>query len=295
MRDFELQTDGEREAPVVSVLMPVCNAERFLKEAIDSVLSQIGLTNFELIIADDASTDNSRALLERYRSQDQRVRLLFNERRLGEAATRNRLISAASQTAKYIATMDADDICEPDRIAKQFEYLERNPEIGLLGSQISIIDEESRVIGRRTYLTSPAKVSKRRYIANPFAHPTVMIRANILREFGFYDGSRQRICDYELWMRLLEKTSGTNLSDTLLRYRISSSQAKSSRTRAIIKATLKLKLEHFNRNQWMNPQALLRLMGEAILLVLPPTLILKLFYIHLSLEIERSNKQKSTV
>lgn len=263
--------------PLVSVLIPACNAEAFLREAVDSVLGQ-DYPNFEVVIADDASDDGTRKVMEELAERDPRVRLVFNERRLGDAGTRNRLLDAASPDGAFVAVMDADDVCEPHRLRAQVDYLRTHPDIGLVGGHIRFIDDASAQIGERKYPLQPHEVADHRFIENPFAHPTVMMRTSVLRDVGGYDGTRQRLSDYELWMRILAKYEGANIDDYLVRYRISLAQAKSKRTRAILKATLALKLQHIDLRAVLRPQVPLRMLGELGLYCLPASLVLQLFY-----------------
>ena len=123
--------------PLVSVLMPVYNAEKYLAASIGSILAQT-YGDFELLICDDASTDGSLEIVRSF--DDTRMTLLTNRENLGNAATRNRLIEHAS--GEYVAVLDADDTAEPDRLARQVDFLERNPEIGLCGSWVNVIGHD---------------------------------------------------------------------------------------------------------------------------------------------------------
>lgn len=264
----------------VSVLMPACNAEGYIEEAVKSVLEQ-DYTFFELIIADDFSDDSTKVILEKCFVSDARVKVIHNSTRLGEAATRNRLIEAVSEKSDVIAIMDSDDICEPNRLGVQALFLQEHGEISIVGSNVTLINENSTIIGKRRYLTSSESIARRRFIANPFAHPSVMVRTNVLKQLGGYDGSRQRICDYELWMRLLMHYKGANIDQYLLQYRISSTQAKTNRTRDILRATLILKWKYLSFFEIINPLVLTRMLGELILYLMPKWFALTLFYWHL--------------
>ena len=111
----------------VAVVMPVYNAERFLRESMDSVLGQT-FSDFVFLVCDDGSGDGSLSILEEYACRDKRVRILSNERNLGTAGTRNRLLAALPADCVYVAIMDADDVCMPDRLERQLEFLKSHDE-----------------------------------------------------------------------------------------------------------------------------------------------------------------------
>ena len=119
--------------PKVSVVMPVYNDERYLAEAIASVLGQT-YADFELIIVDDGSTDGSRAIIEEYALRDSRVVPILLPGNLGQSSARNRGIERAG--GQYIAAMDGDDICLPDRLRRQVNFLDANPQVGVLGTNM---------------------------------------------------------------------------------------------------------------------------------------------------------------
>src|SRR5882672_2663017 len=128
--------------PKVSVLLPVWNAERYLAGSIESVLDQT-FADFELLIVDDASTDGSRALIERYR--DRRIRLVENEKNLG--VTRSLNLGLERARGRYVARADADDLCAPERLERQVAFLDAHPEVALVASCARWIDEHGAEIG----------------------------------------------------------------------------------------------------------------------------------------------------
>lgn len=262
--------------PLVTVCMPACNAEAYLREAIDSVLAQTH-EQLELVVVDDASEDRTAHILREYAKSDRRVRVLTNEKRGGRYQTRNRALFESSPNARYVAVMDADDVCEPLRLQKQVAYLEEHPDIAVVGSHISLIDESSKLIGARRYPTDPHEIAFRRFVANPFAHPTVMMRAAVLRQMGGYDGSRNVIGDYELFLRMLDKHRGANLDEYLVKYRVSPGQSKATSTGRVLRQTVLLKLAHLRFPQAAHPLVLGRLAAEAALCTLPPQWVLWLY------------------
>jgi len=204
--------------PSISVVLPVYNGERYLSQAIDSVLGQT-LEDFELIVVNDGSTDATADILRRY--DDPRVVVLTQANR-GLAASLNRAILEAR--APILARMDGDDISEPDRLRQQVEYLHGNPQCVLLGSDVSVIDEEGEHLYRARTLTEDAEL--RRALAdylNPFFHGSVAMRRSAVVACGLYDERFPRYFeDMLLWMRLGKHGQLANLGAPLYRYRFNS-------------------------------------------------------------------------
>lgn len=200
--------------PKVSVLLPVYNAEQFIDEAIKSILEQT-YTNFELLILNDGSTDNTSAFIESYKA-DSRVQVIEHEN-MGLVGTLNKGLSLAK--GLYIARMDADDIAHHTRFEKQIDYLENNPEVAVLGTAINLIDEDGLFIRTISHPSRP-KLDSAMLSGNFLAHPTVMIRARALEHISGYRSAFLQAEDYDLWLRL--KSQGyilDNLKEVLLDYR----------------------------------------------------------------------------
>lgn len=200
--------------PKISVLLPVYNAERFIDEAIKSILEQT-YTNFELLILNDGSTDNTSALIESYRL-DSRIQVIEHEN-MGLVGTLNKGLSLAK--GLYIARMDADDIAHHTRFEKQIDYLENNPEVAVLGTAINLIDEDGLFIRTICHPSRP-KLDSAMLSGNFLAHPTAMIRACALESISGYRNAFLQAEDYDLWLRL--KSQGyilDNLKEVLLDYR----------------------------------------------------------------------------
>ncbi len=201
--------------PLVSIVMSVYNGEKYLEEAIKSILSQ-SFGDFEFIIINDGSADGTGAILVRYQRLDDRIRV-FNQENQGLIASLNRGCRLAK--GKYIARMDADDISLPSRFAKQVDFLEQHPEVGILGTQMEVINEADRTIDIYEVPCSHSMIAWTLLFGRSFAHPSVMIRRSVIRKAGGYDPSFLHTEDYELWTRLVEFTRFANLSDSLFRYR----------------------------------------------------------------------------
>lgn len=205
-------------SPLVSVVMPVYNAEVFVEDAIRSVLRQ-SYGNFELIIIDDRSTDRTYEILKGFQAVDPRIRLTRLPSNRGIISALNQGLKAAQ--GKYIARMDADDISLPQRFSKQVAYLEAHPEIGILGCGVQNIDHTGKLSFIPTLLSDPLQVRWYVFFGSPFYHPTVMIRKSLLDQFSLaYDPAHQHGEDYGLWARLLSHSQGDNLPEVLLYYRI---------------------------------------------------------------------------
>ena len=206
-----------RDSPVISVIMPVFNGMPFLEAAVRSILEQT-FRDFEFIIINDGSTDNTGAVLEALAARDDRIRLIHQQNR-GVSAASNRGIDTAR--GKYIALMDADDISLPLRFEKQVAVLEKNPHIGVLGTQVKHIDTEGKPYDMEWPLPiSPGLTAWQTLFRCSIANPSVLMRRSTLLDVGGYReacGSHSQ--DYDLWTRLVRKAGLTNLPDTLLYFR----------------------------------------------------------------------------
>jgi GT2 family glycosyltransferase len=167
-----------RTAPLLSVVMPVYNALPHLDEAIESILGQ-GLGEFEFLILNDASTDGSAERLSHWACRDARIRLLHSDTNLGPVHSSNLVARAAA--ADLVARMDADDISDPDRLAKQVEVFDSHPSAAVVGSLCDIIDEKGR-----TLRTAEAWRLSRRAAFVPFAHGAMMYRRSVFDAIGGY-------------------------------------------------------------------------------------------------------------
>jgi glycosyltransferase involved in cell wall biosynthesis len=205
--------------PLVSVIMPVFNAQRFLEQAIHSILEQTH-QNFELIIVDDGSKDESWDIATRLGKADARIHLIQLPKNQGISATCNTGLKMAK--GKYIARMDADDVSLPDRLSRQVEFMETHPDIGVLGGGMRYMAESGELLGSPPQFFGDLAIRWNLFFETPFFHPTVILRKSLLDEYGLqYDPSYSRgVEDYELWSRILPVTRGENLADIVLHYRL---------------------------------------------------------------------------
>jgi len=198
--------------PPLSVILPAYNAERYISQAIESVLGQ-DYGDFELIIANDGSKDNT---LERIRSfSDSRIRVIDNETNIGLIGTLNKCI--AESKGEFIARMDADDICMPGRFTKQIDYLKQHPEIGIVSSFMSVVGQESHVYSHR--FTSPDLVKAGLLFTNPLVHPAVVFRKSSIAGKELYSPTFLHAEDYGLWISLIKDVSFYVIPEALLAHR----------------------------------------------------------------------------
>lgn len=199
--------------PKVSVLMPVYNAEKYLKRAIESILSQT-FDDWELIIINDGSTDTSRQLIENF--HDDRIFCIDNEKNIGLIKTLNKGIKLCN--GRYIARMDADDIALPNRLEKQVLFLDYHPDYIMCGTNAIVIDNDERPIGKIRNFANNDLLQINLLFSNPFIHPCIMIKKQILEQ-NLYDENYKHIEDYDLWCRIARFGKIANLNENLLLYR----------------------------------------------------------------------------
>lgn len=205
------------EKRTVTVLTPVYNGAPYLREAIESILSQT-FVDFEFLIINDGSTDESAEIIKSYR--DPRIRLVENERNLGLAATRNRGLALA--VGEYIAKMDCDDISTPDRLAKQVNFMNANAHIGACGSWVKKIGARKDVWKVKT---DDDSIRARLLFESALAQPSVMLRKSMLTSYGIrYDANLNTAEDYGLWVNIARHSKLANIAEVLLYYRVHPAQ-----------------------------------------------------------------------
>ncbi|PIQ02243.1 MAG: hypothetical protein COW76_01180 [Shewanella sp. CG18_big_fil_WC_8_21_14_2_50_42_11] len=206
--------------PAISVVMSVYNSEKYLAEAIESILNQ-SFTDFEFIIINDGSTDSSIAIIESYMAKDEHIVLISRENK-GLPASLNEGIAIAR--GKYIARMDADDISLSERFQKQFEFMEANPEVGVCGGWAYLFKETPSKNKTMRHPRDHEELIVRLLFSVCFIHPTVMMRKEVLDELEYvYNIRFTNAQDYELWSRLADKSQFHNIQQPLLYYRVSES------------------------------------------------------------------------
>jgi hypothetical protein len=202
--------------PTVSVVMSVYNGQAFLAEAIESILSQT-YRDYEFVIIDDGSTDNTPDILAEYASRDARIRIHRHANK-GRAESLNIGVSVAK--GEYIARMDADDIALPDRLQEQMRFMEGHPEVGLIGGALELMTADGRAFKTIRYPLEDSVIRSVMLEYSPFAHPTVIVRKEVVLASGGYRKALLDADDYDLWLRMSERTQLANLERCVLRYRI---------------------------------------------------------------------------
>lgn len=197
--------------PKISVILPVYNAEAFIADAVNSILTQ-SVQDFELILIDDASSDRTSELLAGM--SDPRIRLVRHDTNRGLVASLNEGLLLAR--GNFIARMDHDDIALPDRFARQLAFLERHHSIGVIGTGYRLIDSEGALGLSYSPPVTHEEISWAMSFLCPLAHPTVMARRELLIAHGGYSESAAYAEDYDLWERLSRQAKFANLSEPLL-------------------------------------------------------------------------------
>ena len=203
--------------PMISVLLPVYNAEPYLHQAVDSLLAQT-FANFELLALDDGSTDASLSILRQYEATDRRMRVISRENR-GYVVALNELIAASR--GQYLARMDADDICLRDRFEKQLAFFNSQPGYVLVGGMVEQVNAAGQSIGVMRSPCSHDEIDLAHLKGSTsICHPTAMYRRAAVEVTGYYDKAFMPAEDLDLWLRLGEIGKVANLSDVVLQYRL---------------------------------------------------------------------------
>ena len=201
------------KTPRVSVVMPAYNSEKYIGEAIESILNQT-FTDFELIVLND-SPDNKEleSIVKKYANKDKRVKYVKNSKNIGIPKSRNKLLKLTK--GEYIACMDSDDISLPERFEKQIEYMNAHPECGVLGTWFQLFGKDTTIVRHPKYIKI-LNLLHNQHVGNP----TVMMRKSVIDKYDLkYDEDYNYCEDYELWSRMIFVTEIHNLPEILLKYR----------------------------------------------------------------------------
>jgi Glycosyl transferase family 2 len=240
-------------APRVSVVIGAYNGERFLRPAIESILNQT-FRDFELIVIDDCSTDRTPRILGEFK--DNRIRVLRNERNIGIAETLNDGIAVAR--GEYVALQDHDDVSLPARLEYQVAFLDKNAQVGMVGSGCSAIDEVGAFIAHVPVEYDDVKIRWTLLWRNPFSHTTVMVRRRAIEEVGGYSSDPQyRFAeDYDLMSRVAFRHAVANIPQLLGCWRVhktSASQLNVSQQAAAVKSISQRNICHLLGWDRMDP------------------------------------------
>lgn len=227
-------------SPEVSVLLPAYNAAPYIGEAIESILNQT-FSNFELIINDDCSTDKTWDLIQNYAKRDARILAYRNKENQGIAGNRNKLVLLAR--GEYIVWQDADDISMLNRVQKQFEFMQRHPDVAIVGGWLQFFNRNG-VTSVRQYAATDAPLRQNIFRCSPVAQPAAMIRKKCLDEAGPYDLKCPPAEDLDMSFRLGAKYKFANLPEVVLRYRENTSSATFTRLKTMELNTIDIRRKY---------------------------------------------------
>lgn len=230
----------------IAVLMAAYNAKATLRQALDSVLASTVPCDVFLV------DDGSRVPVAQVIAPNARVEIIRLEKNQGLAAALNAgLARILALGYPYVARMDADDVCYPDRLAKQIAFLEQNPQIGMVGGGVRFIDDKTGEM--LMYWRAPlahADIRKRLFFNNAFSHPSLLVRADVLARVGPYSCDYPAAEDYEFMRRITRQVMTANVPDYLLDYRISATGVSISKRRRQLLDRLRIQLSYFEPREW---------------------------------------------
>lgn len=237
-----LEAESTAPLPAVSVLMPVYNGERYVRQAVDSILAQ-SFSDFEFIIVDDGSTDATRALLAEI--DDPRVLVIENERNLGVTKSLN--VGLGAVRGRFVARIDADDIADPERLALQVAYMRANPDVVLLGSGHVAVDDAGDQVEQVRRPMSDAEFRWTALLYSPVIHPSVMFRADLIDESGLRYDEHADAEDYDMWIRMLAHGKGARLGRPLVTWRRHAGAIGVARRQQQLATTVRIALANVER------------------------------------------------
>ena len=229
----------------VSIVMPIYNSERYLKDAIDSIIAQT-YTHFELILVNDGSTDNSINIINVYLAKDPRIRMIDNIKNLGIAKSRNKGISVAK--GYYIANMDSDDIAYTDRIQKQVDYLDNNPRIDICIGHMDVMDESGRFLYSRKFPLTNLAIKQAFYRYNPIPNPAVMYKKIVWEKVGGYDDLyKYSADDLDFWFKAMNSFEAGNINCSILKYKLRYSSITHNNFAKVEREAFKIRFKYLTK------------------------------------------------
>jgi glycosyltransferase involved in cell wall biosynthesis len=263
--------------PLVTIYMPVFNTEEYLSQSIESILNQT-FSNFEFIIVDDASTDNSWKIIKSYANKDKRIIPIKNRINLGVSLTSNIAISIAK--GKFLARMDADDISLPHRLEQEINFLTANPSVIAVGGQCTIIDEFNRPLGKKNFPILPSDLKKMIFWAIPMQQPSMMVSLSRLpKNFTWYSQNKSSAEEVDLFFRFMSFGDIANLNDEVLLYRHLGNSLSHRNPKETFKLTLQSRFNAlkngFKPSFWA---IIINLIQIIVISIFPSQIILSLWY-----------------
>lgn len=262
--------------PLVSVILPVYNGLPYLEKAIQSVLKQ-SFANFELLILDDASTDDSWQLMKKYAAKDKRIKIFQNKKNLGIGKSLNLLIKKSS--TQFLARMDADDIMVSKRLSRQVNYLQKHTDVVVLGSWMKEIDKKGRIIGLRKVPLKHKDIYQMMYYAMGMQHPTLVFNTKLIPvDFPWYQ-EHGLVEDLDMLFRLLKHGRFANLPSFLMFYRLHTDNLSLREPKKTFIAAQKIRkkaVQEYGYQPGLKAK-LLHLFSQLFVLLTPEKFILKLY------------------
>ncbi len=245
--------------------MSVFNGEQFLEEATESIINQ-SFSDFEFIIVNDCSTDGTPEILNNLLQKDSRVKILKNPGNAGLAKSLNTAIKEAE--GEYIARMDSDDISLADRLEKQVNFMDENPDTVLLGTAYYEIDKDGNKLGQNLFPLTDSDLRKKLIKLNPFCHTSVIMRRTVLLEAGLYNEEISKAQDYDLWFRLANTGSLANLPEQLVKRRYNKRSISAARENEQLKWAISIRRNAISKGYY-SPLNYLSLIKQSAALATP--------------------------
>jgi len=266
-----------KKNPLISVIMPVYNSEKYLSLAIESVLNQT-IKDLEFLIIDDCSTDSSVEIIKKFMKKDKRIKLFKTNENSG-GCTKPINVGLKNAKGKFIARMDADDLSNKNRFELQLESLKES-KADISSTNLDFIDEKGKVFLKRKYDLSD--FSNLIQIESPIAHGTILAKKSVFDKYGLFDEKFKTSQDYDMWLRLWSRGVKFILCDRILySYRQHSKTGKTLKTKNTIKNVLKIKFKAMKiYNIKFSFKAWIRIFIEIILFIIPSFFVRKLFFIY---------------
>lgn len=274
-----MQTRKVNKQPLVSVIMPCYNANGYLEEAIKSILKQ-SYKNFELIIVNDGSTDESPETIKKLAKIDKRIIAIHLRKNQGESVAAN--IGYRKSKGEFIARMDADDVAYPNRLEKQVKFLQSHPQHILVGTQVNVIDKQGEIIGKKLYPLKHEDIFKQFAYFLPFSHPSIMLRRSLLpwkTKLWLEEG--EPIADTYTFFHYIFRAKFANLPEILLDYRVHGANQSYQKIRYIYLKTIKFRLYAVKKLGYpFSLKMFFNLLAQsAVVFLLPEKLVINLFFI----------------
>lgn len=262
-------------APLVSIITPCYKGGKYLPFSIASVLQQ-DFKDFELLLIDDKSPDNTREIMQKEREKsdfDPRIHLLQNEKNLGIVGTRNKALQLTK--GKYICFLDQDDLWTANnKLSLQVSYLEQNPQCIMVWSHTDLINSKGEKIGQIRFATSDGEIRSKLLFWNQFCTCAVMIRSEVVKKAGFLDRRYDKVDDYDLWLKSGKYWTLGNIDKVLVAYRKSWENTSSENRTYLHMKRLHLRLVW--REFWNYPRAGFALLFSLINCLIPYALAEKI-------------------